>query len=159
MLKINFKIIIYLGNAQLRIVPTNYAVFVLEKGKIGDKIFPQRTIFLDDTTMNDLKPFLDERNWNELIEQNDVLSEKLRQKYKNMSELMTKTLIPKDVEEGQKKSPINKEYKLDENGHFIVDKDEGKNVGQPIRIFENKESVLITSVPPFPLEEFLKCEF
>ena len=148
-----------LGNAQLRIVPTNYAVFVLEKGKIGEEIFPQRTIFLDDTTMNDMKPHLDERNFNELIEGNDFLSEKLRQKYKNMSELMTKTLIPKEVEEGQKQSPLNKEYKLDENRHFIVDEDEGKKIGQPIRIFENKESVLITSIPPFPLEEFLKLEY
>jgi hypothetical protein len=71
------------------------SVVVFEKAKKEDVFFEDKTVFIDDKTMADLVPFLENRKMQEVFHQlGTFLSKEFRNKYRNLYKLLGGTLIP-----------------------------------------------------------------
>lgn len=147
----------YLGVPREETIAKGYGVAVLEKGdRFSDYHFlPKGKEGRVYEPRENFAPFLTEQGLDKLIKDSKSIPQALKEKYANLTEQIVEGLV-EDKQATEKANGVP-QYKKDEKGHFLLDRESPKDKRQiQLRMFENKLTFYTGAETPPALAEFYK---
>uniref|UniRef100_A0A1I8BXM5 VWFA domain-containing protein n=1 Tax=Meloidogyne hapla TaxID=6305 RepID=A0A1I8BXM5_MELHA len=137
----------FLEKAEQLTESVNYGVAIFDKVEHDVKVFEDDSVFYRDN-MAGMKLHLERQKIDELISGAEFISDRLKQRYANINEL----IIYGMEMDGQGNIKPKKEYEIDDNGNIIR-----KTTEQVVvRLFEINPTLHIASITPLALVNFIE---